>query len=168
MDRCLRAVLKESGVQGAHAHRFRHTLATELLGRGASFEEVADILGNSPEIVRKHYDGSGRRARDRGSMLWCSAWCRRPKRRAARRGFTGFSARFGHPRKNRPATFCETNQEIWRRKRDSNPRAPFDANGFQDRRFQPLTHSSSHHRIRFTEFVRLTATPVAANRHTYR
>ena len=31
------------------------TLATELLGCGASFEEVADILGNSPEIVRKHY-----------------------------------------------------------------------------------------------------------------
>jgi site-specific recombinase XerD len=55
IDRCLRAVFKESGVQGAHAHRFRHTLATELLGRGASFEEVADILGNSPEIVRKHY-----------------------------------------------------------------------------------------------------------------
>lgn len=55
IDRCLRAVFKESGVQGAHAHRFRHTLATELLGRGASFEEVADVLGNSPEIVRKHY-----------------------------------------------------------------------------------------------------------------
>jgi len=30
-------------------------MATELLGNGASFEEVADILGNSPEIVRKHY-----------------------------------------------------------------------------------------------------------------
>jgi len=55
VDRCLRAVFRESGVPGAHAHRFRHTLATELLGRGASFEEVADILGNSPEIVRKHY-----------------------------------------------------------------------------------------------------------------
>ncbi len=25
-----------------------------FLGRGASFEDVADILGNSPEIVRKH------------------------------------------------------------------------------------------------------------------
>jgi site-specific recombinase XerD len=55
VDRCLRAVFKESGVRAAHAHRFRHTLATELLGRGASFEEVADILRNSPEIVRKHY-----------------------------------------------------------------------------------------------------------------
>lgn len=44
-----------SGVTKAHAHRFRHTLATELLGQGATFEEVADILGNSPNIVRKHY-----------------------------------------------------------------------------------------------------------------
>jgi integrase len=51
----LAAVFKKSGVAKAHAHRFRHTLATELLGAGASFEEVADILGNSPEIVRKHY-----------------------------------------------------------------------------------------------------------------
>ncbi|MFZ0271054.1 MAG: tyrosine-type recombinase/integrase [Acidobacteriaceae bacterium] len=54
-DRTLRSVFLKSGVQRAHAHRFRHTLATELLGRGASFEDVADILGNSPEIVRKHY-----------------------------------------------------------------------------------------------------------------
>ena len=30
----------------------------------------------------------------------------------------------------------------WRRRRDLNPRDPFGPNGFQDRRFQPLTHSS--------------------------
>jgi len=54
-ERTLAAVFAKSGVLRAHAHRFRHTLATELLGRGASFEDVADILGNSPEIVRKHY-----------------------------------------------------------------------------------------------------------------
>ncbi|MDE3167107.1 MAG: tyrosine-type recombinase/integrase [Acidobacteriota bacterium] len=54
-ERTLAAVFKKSGVAKAHAHRFRHTLATELLGAGASFEEAADILGNSPEIVRKHY-----------------------------------------------------------------------------------------------------------------
>ena len=35
--------------------------------------------------------------------------------------------------------------EIWRRKRDSNPRGPSDPNGFQDRRLQPLGHSSNHH-----------------------
>src|SRR5580698_6867947 len=54
-ERSLAAVFKSSMVPHAHAHRFRHTLATELLGNGASFEDVADILGNSPEIVRKHY-----------------------------------------------------------------------------------------------------------------
>jgi hypothetical protein len=31
----------------------------------------------------------------------------------------------------------------WRRERDSNPRYPFGYNGFQDRRFQPLTHPSA-------------------------
>ncbi len=30
----------------------------------------------------------------------------------------------------------------WRRKRDSNPRGPYDPNGFQDRRLRPLGHSS--------------------------
>jgi integrase/recombinase XerC len=54
-ERSLAAVFKSSMVPHAHAHRFRHTLATELLGNGASFEEVADILGNSPDVVRKHY-----------------------------------------------------------------------------------------------------------------
>ena len=32
---------------------------------------------------------------------------------------------------------------FWRRRGDSNPRDPFEPNGFQDRRFQPLTHSSA-------------------------
>ena len=31
---------------------------------------------------------------------------------------------------------------LWRRGGDSNPRDPFGPNGFQDRRFQPLTHPS--------------------------
>ena len=31
----------------------------------------------------------------------------------------------------------------WRRERDSNPRCPFEHNGFQDRRYQPLTHPSA-------------------------
>jgi site-specific recombinase XerD len=54
-ERTLAAVFKKSGVKNAHAHRFRHTLATRLLAQGASFERVADILGNSPDVVRKHY-----------------------------------------------------------------------------------------------------------------
>lgn len=54
-ERTLAAVFKKSEVPRAHAHRFRHTLATRLLGMGGTEQEVADILGNSPEIVRKHY-----------------------------------------------------------------------------------------------------------------
>ena len=54
-ERTLTAVFKKSGVKGAHAHRYRHTLATRLLEQGATFEQVADILGNSPAVVRKHY-----------------------------------------------------------------------------------------------------------------
>ena len=54
-ERTLGTVFKKSGVKNGHAHRFRHTLATRLLENGASFEQVADILGNSPDVVRKHY-----------------------------------------------------------------------------------------------------------------
>ena len=48
------AVFKASGVPGAHAHRFRHTLATEVLELGGTLEQAADILGDSETIVRKH------------------------------------------------------------------------------------------------------------------
>jgi hypothetical protein len=33
----------------------RHTLATELLENGWTYEDVAEVLGNSAVIVRKHY-----------------------------------------------------------------------------------------------------------------
>src|SRR5688500_19394859 len=36
----------------------------------------------------------------------------------------------------------EVSDGRWRRERDSNPRAPFGANGFQDRRLKPLGHPS--------------------------
>ena len=42
-----------------------------------------------------------------------------------------------------PVTYLQHHKLEWRRERDSNPRAPFEANGFQDRRFQPLTHPSA-------------------------
>ena len=54
-ERTLAAVFKKSGVKNAHAHPYRHTLATRLLGEGASFQEAADILGNTEAVVRKHY-----------------------------------------------------------------------------------------------------------------
>ena len=48
-ERTLAAVFKKSGVKNAHAHRYRHTLATRLLEQGATFEQVADILGTAPK-----------------------------------------------------------------------------------------------------------------------
>jgi integrase len=55
-ERTLSAVFKRSGVQGAFAHRFRHTLVSELLGKGESIEVVAAILGDTPAIIRRHYE----------------------------------------------------------------------------------------------------------------
>ncbi len=54
-ERTLKAVFREAQIQNGHAHRFRHTLATEILTRGGTEQDVADILGISPAIVRKHY-----------------------------------------------------------------------------------------------------------------
>jgi integrase len=36
-------------------HRFRHTFARILLQRGVTVRDVADLLGNSEAMVRKHY-----------------------------------------------------------------------------------------------------------------
>lgn len=54
-ERTMAAVFAESGVPNAGTHRFRHTLATELLERGATFEDVAAVLGNTAKVVEKHY-----------------------------------------------------------------------------------------------------------------
>ena len=51
----LDSVFRRAGVENARSHRFRHTLATEILTKGGTEQDVADILGISPAIVRKHY-----------------------------------------------------------------------------------------------------------------
>ena len=68
------AVFTASGVVGACAHRFRHTLATEVLERGGTFEEAADILGDSETIVRKHYAKRSRGRQARISDLLARLW----------------------------------------------------------------------------------------------
>jgi site-specific recombinase XerD len=55
LTRSLARVFEISGVEGAHAHRFRHTLATGLLARGRTLDQVAIVLGSSPAIIGKHY-----------------------------------------------------------------------------------------------------------------
>jgi integrase len=54
-DSALRRLFKLAKVENGHAHRFRHTMAIELLNKGVPVELVAAILGNSPAIVYKHY-----------------------------------------------------------------------------------------------------------------
>ncbi len=54
-ERTMGAVFRKSGVRHAHAHRFRHTLATEILARGGTLQDVADVLGISVKVAEKHY-----------------------------------------------------------------------------------------------------------------
>ena len=54
-ERLLGAVFEKAKVACAHAHRFRHTLATDILARGGSMTDVADVLGISEHVARKHY-----------------------------------------------------------------------------------------------------------------
>ena len=74
VSRTMKTVYDASGVPGACSHRFRHTLATEVLELGGTLEEAADILGDSVEIIRKHYAkwSSGRQARitDLLARIW--------------------------------------------------------------------------------------------------
>ena len=42
----LNTIAKKAGVQNVHPHRFRRTLATSLIDRGMSIQEVASILGH--------------------------------------------------------------------------------------------------------------------------
>jgi len=53
--RTMDAVFKQAGVKEAHPHRFRHTLASELLGKGGTLGEVAAILGDSPVTISRYY-----------------------------------------------------------------------------------------------------------------
>lgn len=53
--RLLAAVFLAAGTAGGHAHRFRHTLATDVLAQGGTMADVADVLGISEQVARKHY-----------------------------------------------------------------------------------------------------------------
>jgi integrase len=72
VDRTMNRVFELSGVPRAHAHRFRHTLATEILESGGTLEDAADVLGNSPNIIRKYYAKWSRRRQERISALYAS------------------------------------------------------------------------------------------------
>ena len=47
-------MFEKAKVPGAHAHHFRHTFNTDSLARGGSMADVADVLGISEHVARKH------------------------------------------------------------------------------------------------------------------
>jgi integrase len=49
------ALGKRAGVKDAHPHRFRDTLAVDILHRGGSLYDVAKMLGDTVDTVEKHY-----------------------------------------------------------------------------------------------------------------
>jgi integrase len=51
----IKRMCKDAKIMPDHPHRFRHSLAADLLSKGASVEDVAAILGNSPSVVQKYY-----------------------------------------------------------------------------------------------------------------
>lgn len=54
-QRLVAAVFKRAGFKRSQPHRFRHTMATEILARGGTIQDVADVLGITPAIAYKHY-----------------------------------------------------------------------------------------------------------------
>jgi integrase/recombinase XerC len=54
-SRQIKPIFKAAKLSSAHPHQFRHTFAVELLKQGTSTTHVADLLGNSEKIVKKHY-----------------------------------------------------------------------------------------------------------------
>ena len=56
---------KRAGVPDAHPHRFRDTLAVDMLSRGASPYDVAKVLADTIETVEKHYTPFVKELRER-------------------------------------------------------------------------------------------------------
>lgn len=59
------ALGKRAGVPNAHPHRFRDTLAVDMLSRGASPYDVAKMLGDTIDTVEKHYTPFVKELRER-------------------------------------------------------------------------------------------------------
>jgi integrase len=53
--RLLKSVFEKAGIKNGKPHRFRHTLATDILARGGTMSDVADVLAISEAVARKHY-----------------------------------------------------------------------------------------------------------------
>lgn len=63
------ALGKRANVADAHPHRFRDTLAVDMLMRGASPYDVAKVLGDAIDTVEKHYTPFVRELRERVRVI---------------------------------------------------------------------------------------------------
>jgi integrase len=59
------ALGRRAGVPNAHPHRFRDTLAVDMLEKGASPYDVAKTLGDTIETIERHYAPFTKELRDR-------------------------------------------------------------------------------------------------------
>ncbi len=48
-------VFTRAGVLDGHPHRCRHTLASELMAKGATYEEIGRVLADDASTIRKDY-----------------------------------------------------------------------------------------------------------------
>lgn len=55
VGRTLARLMRRCAVENATPHRFRHTVAQDILVNGGSLEDVARILGDDPATIEKHY-----------------------------------------------------------------------------------------------------------------
>jgi integrase len=63
------ALGRRARVSNAHPHRFRDTLAVDMLARGASPYDVAKVLGDTIETVERHYMPFVRELRERVRLI---------------------------------------------------------------------------------------------------
>jgi integrase len=61
----IKGIGEAAKVEDCHPHRFRTTLATELLAKGATLFDVAAILGDTPATVDRYYGAHTQEQRER-------------------------------------------------------------------------------------------------------
>ena len=55
----LRRINRKAGLDW-HCLDFRHTFGSHLAMKGESLYKISELMGNSPEICRRHYAAQGR------------------------------------------------------------------------------------------------------------
>ncbi len=63
---------ERAGVVRAHPHRFRDTLAVDMLLKGASPYDVAKTLGDTVAVVEEHYAPYVKELRERTRRIMAS------------------------------------------------------------------------------------------------